>query len=135
MLVVMQAHGFRVDERFESIGCVRERGEGEGTFLKWGRRASLSYGGFGSGDRGEESRSEGGAEEEVEEVTAGEGGHRGMMVGWVERWQGDPATSWANKIEYWPPKTCPHPFSDPRPAGMDFPLRGGIQRLFTFFSV
>jgi len=35
----------------------------------------------------------------------------------------------------WPPKTCPRPFSDPRPAGMDLRLRGGIQRLFTFFSV
>ena len=33
---------------------------------------------------------------------------------------------WANKIEYWPPKTCPRLFSDPRPAGMDFRLRGGI---------
>ena len=30
-------------------------------------------------------------------------------------------------IENWPPKT-PRPFSDLRPAGMDFRLRGGIQR-------
>jgi hypothetical protein len=43
--------------------------------------------------------------------------------------------SWANKFGYWPPKTCPRPFSDPRPAGMDFRLCGGIQRLFTFFTV
>ena len=34
-----------------------------------------------------------------------------------------------NKAEYWPPKTYPRLFSDPRPAGMDFRLRGGIQRL------
>ncbi len=31
MFVVMQTHGFRVDIRFERIGCVGKRGEGEGT--------------------------------------------------------------------------------------------------------
>ena len=75
MFVVMQAHGFRVDERFERIVCVGERGEGEGTFLQRGRRALLTYRGFGSGDGGQELRSEGGTEKEFEEVTAGEVGH------------------------------------------------------------
>ena len=59
MLVVVEAHGFRIDERFERIGCVGKRGEGEWTFLQRGRRALLSYRGFGSGDRGENSGSKG----------------------------------------------------------------------------
>jgi len=75
MFVVMQTHGFRVDIRFERIGCVGKRGEGERAFLHWGSRVLLSYIGFGLGDGGQESRSEGGAEEEFEEVTAGDVGH------------------------------------------------------------
>jgi hypothetical protein len=67
----MQGHRLGIDIRLKGIRCVRERGEGEWTFLKWGRRALLSYRGFGSGDRGGKSSSEGGAEEEFEEVTAG----------------------------------------------------------------
>jgi len=67
----MQGHGFRVDERLKGIGCVGERGEGERPSFAQSRQALLSYGGFGLGDRGEESSSEGGAEEEFEELTAG----------------------------------------------------------------
>ena len=66
VLVVVQGHRLGIDIRLERIGSVGKRREGEGTFLKWGRRALLSYGGFGSGNGGQESRSEGGAEEEFE---------------------------------------------------------------------
>ena len=75
MLVVMQAHGCSIDKRFEGSGGVGKRRKGEGAFLQRGRRALLSYGRFGSGDGWQEPRSEGGAEEEFEEVTAGEVGH------------------------------------------------------------
>jgi len=75
MFVVVQGHGLRVDERFERAGCVGKRGKGEGAFLQRGSRALLRTRGFGLGDGGQEPRSEGGAEEEFEEVTAGEVGH------------------------------------------------------------
>ena len=91
MLVVMQGHRLGIDERFKCSGGIGKRGKGEGAFLHWGSRALLSYRGFGLGDGGQESRSEGGAEEEFEEVTAGEVGHRGMMVGREVKRQGDPA--------------------------------------------
>jgi hypothetical protein len=71
MFVVMQTHGFRVDIRFERIGGVGKRGEGEGPSFAQSRQALLSYGGFGLGDGGKKSSSEGGAEKEFEEVTAG----------------------------------------------------------------
>jgi hypothetical protein len=67
----MQGHRLDIDIRLKGIGCVRERGEGERPFFAQSRQALLSYGGFGSGDRGEKSSSEGGAEEEFEELTAG----------------------------------------------------------------
>lgn len=91
MFVVVQGHRLGIDIRFERIGCVGKRGEGEGPSFAQSRQALLSYGGFGSGDGGQKLRSEGGAEEEFEEVTAGEVGHKGMMVGCLVRWQGDPA--------------------------------------------
>ena len=91
MFVVVQGHRLGIDIGLKRIGCVRKRGEGEGPSFAQSRQALLSYGGLGSGDRGEETSSEGGAEEEFKEITAGEVGHRGMMVGCVVRWQGDPA--------------------------------------------
>jgi hypothetical protein len=74
---VVQGHRLDIDIRLKGIGCVRERGEGERPSFAQSRQALLSYGGFGLGDRGEESSSEGGAEEEFKEITSGEVGHRG----------------------------------------------------------
>ena len=81
MFVVMEGHCLGVDIRFKGVGCVRERGQGEWPSFAQSRQAWLSYGAFGLGDRGQESRSEGGTEKKFEEVTAGEVGHLGMMVG------------------------------------------------------
>ena len=81
MFVVMQGHRFGIDIRLKGVGCVRERGQGEGPGRGWCGQSLLSYGGFGLGDRGQKLRSEGGAEKKFEEVTAGEVGHLGMMVG------------------------------------------------------
>ena len=81
MFVVMQGHRFGIDIRLEGVGGVGQRWQGEWPSFAQSRQAWLSYGGFGLGDRGQESRSEGGAEKKFEEVTAGEVGHLGMMVG------------------------------------------------------
>ena len=70
MLVVVQGHRLGIDIRLKGIGCVGKRGEGEGPSFAQSRQALLSYGGFGLGDGGQESRTEGGTEEEFEEVTA-----------------------------------------------------------------
>ena len=81
MFVVMEGHCFGIDIRLEGVGGVGQRGQSEGPGYGRCGQAWLSFKGFGLGDRGQESRSEGGAEKKFEEVTAGEVGHLGMMVG------------------------------------------------------
>ncbi len=75
MFVVMEGHRFGIDIRLEGVGGVGQRWQGEWPSFAQFRQAWLSFGGFGLGDRGQESRSEGGAEKKFEEVTAGEVGH------------------------------------------------------------
>ena len=75
MFVVVQGHRFGIDIRLEGVGGVGQRWQGEWPSFAQFRQAWLSYGWFGLGDRGQESRSEGGAEKKFEEVTAGEVGH------------------------------------------------------------
>ena len=71
MFAVVEGHGFRIDERFQGVGGVGERGEGEGTggpSSARARQALLSYGGFRS-NRGirEEAGGDGSGEEGLEE--------------------------------------------------------------------
>jgi len=62
VFVVMQGHRLGIDIRLEGIGCVGERGQGEGPSLAQSRRALLSYGGFRRNDREwQEAGGDGGA--------------------------------------------------------------------------
>jgi len=68
VFVVMQSHRLGIDIRFEGIGCVGERRQGEGPSFAQSRQALLSYGGFRSNDReGQEAGGDGGAKEDLEE--------------------------------------------------------------------
>jgi hypothetical protein len=51
VFVVMQDHRLGIDIRFEGVGCVGERGEGEGPSFAQSRRALLRYRGFRRNDR------------------------------------------------------------------------------------
>jgi hypothetical protein len=42
----MQGHRLGIDIRLEGIGCVGERGQGEGPSRGWCGQSLLSYGGF-----------------------------------------------------------------------------------------
>jgi len=67
VFVVMQGHCLGIDIRLEGIGCVGERGQGEGPSLAHYRRALLGYGGFRRNDREwQEAGGDGGAKEELE---------------------------------------------------------------------
>ena len=62
MFVVVQGHRFGIDIRFEGVGCVRERGQGEGPGRGWCGQSLLSYGGFRRNNReGQEAGGDGGA--------------------------------------------------------------------------
>ena len=64
----MQGHRLGIDIRLEGIGCVGERGQGEGPSLAQSRRALLSYGGFRRNNiEGQESGGDGRAKEDLEE--------------------------------------------------------------------
>ncbi len=74
MFVVMERHRLGIDIRFKGVGWVRERREGEGA--GWpssarARQALLGYGGFrcNSGRR-QEAGGDGGAEEELKELSS-----------------------------------------------------------------
>jgi len=67
VFVVVQSHRLGIDIRLEGIGCVGERGEGEGPSFAQSRQALLSCGGFRRNDReGQEARGDGGAKEDLE---------------------------------------------------------------------
>ena len=71
MFVVMEGHRLGVDIRFKGAGCVGERRQGEGS--SWGRcgRSLRSYGGFRRKEsEGQEAGSDGGAKEELEELSS-----------------------------------------------------------------
>jgi len=52
VFVVMQGHRLGIDVRFEGVGCVGERGQGERPSFAQSRQALLSYGGFRCSGRG-----------------------------------------------------------------------------------
>ena len=71
MFVVMQGHRLGIDIRFEGVGCVGERGQGERPSFAQSRQALLSYGGFRRSDReGQEAGGDGGAKEELKELSS-----------------------------------------------------------------
>ena len=60
MFVVMQGHRLGIDIRFEGIGCVGERRQGEGPSFAQSRQALLSCGGFRrNGREGQEAGGDG----------------------------------------------------------------------------
>ncbi len=68
MFVVMQGHCLGINIRFKGVGCVRERGQGEGPSWGWCGQSLLSYGGFRRNNReGQEAGGDGGAKLDLEE--------------------------------------------------------------------
>ena len=68
MLVVMQGHRLGIDIRFQGVGGVGERRQGEGPSFAQSRQALLSYGGFRCTEReGQEAGGDRGPKEDLEE--------------------------------------------------------------------
>ena len=71
VFVVMQGHCLGIDIRLEGIGCIGERRQREGPSFTHPRQALLSYGGFRRSDReGQEAGGDGGAKEELKELSS-----------------------------------------------------------------
>ena len=82
VFVVMQSHRLGIDIRLEGIGCVGERGKGEGPSFAQSRQALLTYGGFRRNDReGQEAGGDGGAKEDLEEGAS----FHGLIIPFADR--------------------------------------------------
>ena len=82
MFVVMQGHRLGIDIRLEGIGCVGERGEGEGPSFAQSRQALLSCRGLRRNERErQEVGGDGGAKDELEEGAS----FHGLIIPFADR--------------------------------------------------